>query len=89
MLFYEASHSFKKELQWINYVAVDYVVRNLSELILNMIPIRGEEHASLPKYLEDSDYRYEGLNEAGVEIANINFRNVCILKMDNRGQSSF
>ena len=62
-------------------VVVDDVVGTVLEKLCNFLLNRGNDHDSLPKYIELSDHKFEILKAAGFAFAATTISNIHITKL--------
>ena len=67
-------------------VVVDDVIGNLLETMCNTLLIRGDNFASLPKYLKATEQRHKMLTETGFEVASEKLHDNFMAELVNRGQ---
>ena len=73
----------KKNRNRLTCAEEDDAAGNLLELMLNIIVIRGDDYASLPKHLEDSENRSRFLNESCFDMSSSRLRDSCMLEIEN------
>lgn len=68
-------------------VVVEDIISSMLEGLCNFMLVKWEDYATLPKYLEASEHKYQVLKETGFELALGMIRNSYIEELSSRGET--